>query len=427
MAGDQGWTMATSFSSPKTLTKDGGAPANVAPTLPVEIEVGLLTGGFDRPYAFGLAMALTSKGVYLDFIGADEMDSPELHGSPKLTFLNLRRNGGRDASLAEKVSRVLTYYVRLIRYAAMGRPKVFHILWNNKFEYFDRTLLMLYYKLLGKKIAFTAHNINAGRRDSNDSLINRLTLKIQYRLVDHIFVHTEKMKRELLEDFGVSERAITVITHPINDAFPNTDLTSAEAKHRLGIKDGEKTILFFGAIRPYKGLEYLIAAFHRIATRDANYRLIIAGEPKKGSEKYLDEIQGMINRDVDRRRIIQKMQYVPDEETELYFKAADVLVLPYKEIFQSGVLFLGYTFGLPVVATDVGSFREDIIEGKTGFLCRPDDPVDLAKAVETYFESDLFKALDSRRQEIRDDAYARHSWGAVGEVTRNVYAELSER
>ena len=71
-----------------------------------------------------------------------------------------------------------------------AQPKIFHILWNNKFEFFDRTLLMLYYKLLGKKIVFTAHNVNIRKRDGNDSWLNRFSLKIQYQLVDHIFVHT---------------------------------------------------------------------------------------------------------------------------------------------------------------------------------------------------------------------------------------------
>ena len=89
---------------------------------------------------------------------------------------------------------------------------------------------------------------------------------------------------------------------------------------------------------------------------------------------------------------------------ELYLKGADVLVLPYKEIFQSGVLFLAYSFGLPVVATDVGSFREEIVEGSTGFLCQPGDPAELAKAIETYFASDLFKNLKVRRQELKDYA-----------------------
>ncbi len=118
------------------------------------------------------------------------------------------------------------------------------------------------------------------------------------------------------------------------------------------------------------------------------------------------------------------MQFVPDEEMELYLKAADVLVLPYKDIFQSGVLFLGYSFGLPAVATDVGSFREEIIEGRTGFLCKPADPADLAKMLEAYFQSDLYKELPQRRLEIRNYGYTQHSWDVVGELTRNAYAEL---
>jgi glycosyltransferase involved in cell wall biosynthesis len=185
----------------------------------------------------------------------------------------------------------------------------------------------------------------------------------------------------------------------------------------------EKTILFFGNIAPYKGLEYLIAAFQRIVTRRGDYRLIIAGRPKN-CEKYWKAIRETISRDGNRGRITLKIEYVPDGETELYFKAADVLVLPYRQIDQSGVLFLGYSFGLPVVAADLGALREDIIEGKTGLLFRPEDPVDLARAIETYFASDLFKGLNSRRQEIQDYAHERHSWDVVSQITRNVYAEL---
>lgn len=155
-----------------------------------------------------------------------------------------------------------------------------------------------------------------------------------------------------------------------------------------------------------------------------DYRLIIAGRPAKGSEDYWEEIQCVIRDMPTPGRVILRSEYIPDQEMEIYFKAADVLVLPYTEIFQSGVLFLGYSFRLPVIATDVGSFREDIIEGKTGFLCKACDPADLARAIEMYFESDLFKCLDRRRQEIRDYAEARYSWDIVSELTRNVYTEL---
>jgi D-inositol-3-phosphate glycosyltransferase len=408
---------------PSAMTID--PPRNLA--MPADIEVGLLTGGFDKPYAFGLAMSLLARGVRLDFIGSDEVDSPELRACPRLRFLKFLGSERTGAGVASKLVRVLAYYGRLICYAFVARPKVFHILWNNKFQYFDRTLLMLYYKLLGKRIAFTAHNVNAGKRDSNDSFFNRLTLRIQYRLADQIFVHSERLKAELLKDFNVCERAVSVIPFGINNSVPETDLTCGEARKRLGIREAERVLLFFGNIGPYKGLEFLVSAFQRVANNNPNYRLIIAGKLRGGANEYFGDIQQMINSDRSREQIIQRIQYIPDEETEIYFKAADVLVLPYKEVFQSGVLFLAYSFGLPVIASDVGSLREDLVVGQTGFLCRPCDPVDLARSIETFFASDLFKDLVIRRQDIRRYATIKHSWDVVGEITREVYLELLGR
>ena len=94
------------------------------------------------------------------------------------------------SALSGKAVRLSTYYLRLLKYAVVAKPRIFHILWNNKFELFDRTLLMLYYRLLGRRVVLTAHNVNAAKRDGRDSLLNRLTLWVQYRLSDHIFVHT---------------------------------------------------------------------------------------------------------------------------------------------------------------------------------------------------------------------------------------------
>lgn len=404
-------------------SQEAAAPEHTSHVRRPEIEIALLTGGRDRPYVFGLVKALLSEDLELDVVGSDELDEPEMHASAKLNFLNLYSNSHTNTSYVRKALRVFLYYVRLIRYAAVAQPRIFHVLWNGKFEYFDRTLLMFYYKLLRKKVVLTLHNVNAGKRDSNDSWLNRATLKLQYRLADHIFIHTERMKSDLLQEFGVREGAVTVIPFGINNAVPSTDLTTTDAKRRIGIKESERTILFFGNIGPYKGLEYLVAAFQKINS-DGKYRLIIAGKPRKDCERYVNDIRQTISCDVDRGHVIQRIEHVPDDEAELYFKAADVLALPYTYVFQSGVLFLGYSFGLPVIATDVGSLREDIVEGETGFMCKPSDPADLARTIEAYFDSELFKNLTSRRQKIRNYASERHSWNVVGERTRSVYAEL---
>src|SRR5215469_1109561 len=385
--------------------------------------VGLLTGGGDRPYAFGLATALIAQGVGFDFIGSDELDFPELHGRDGVTFLNLRRNQGPDAGPLEKIRRVVAYYGRLLRYAATAHPPLFHILWNNKFEFFDRTLLMLYYRALNKKIVLTVHNVNTNLRDGKDSRLNRWTLRRQYQAADHIFVHTEAMKNELLDEYSVDACRVTVIPFGINNSIPNTSLRPAAARQKLGISADDKAILFFGNITPYKGLEYLVSAFRRVQTRKPGYRLIIAGRPKN-SDEYWAGIREGLREDAQRGRVLIREEFIPDEETEIYFKAADVFVLPYRQIYQSGVLFLGYGFGLPVIAADVGSIKDEVLERKTGFMFRPGDSEDLADAIERYFDSDLYANLSDRRQEIVNYATQRHSWDIVGRTTMNVYTAL---
>lgn len=386
-------------------------------------QIAILTGGGDKPYALGLASALINQGVAFDFIASDELDDPLLHRSPLVRFLNLRKEMRANVSATRKVVRVLLYYARLLVYAATAKPKVFHLLWNNKFAVLDRTLLMLYYRALGKQVALTVHNVNAGWRDGRDTTLNRLTLKIQYQLCNHLFVHTQQMRREVRTNFGVADAKISVIPFGINSTAPKTNLTPVSARHRLGLSRRQKVVLFFGNIAPYKGLEYLVEAMALLVAKETNYRLVIAGQPK-GCTPYWNEIQRRISSLGLQPYVVERIEYVPDAATEIYFKAADVLVLPYTYIFQSGVLFLGYNFGLPAIAADVGSLKEDIVLGQTGFVCRPQDPIDLAKSIETYFCSELFLRLETARSKIADFAADKYSWKKVGDITRAVYSNL---
>src|SRR5438105_10416857 len=233
----------------KTLVSDRSSVIG-----PPTLSVALLTGGGDKPYALGMAAALTSEGISVDFIGSDDLNVPEVVTNPRVNFLNLREDQRSEASAMAKLRRVSKYYLRLFGYAATAQPKLFHILWHNKFELFDRTLLMLYYKLLGKRLVFTAHNVNAGKRDGNDSWLNRMTLRLQYRLLDYIFVHTQAMKNEMCSEFRVPGSKVSVIPFGINNTVPNTSLSRGEARRHLGLDNVDKAMLFFGNIAPYKGL-----------------------------------------------------------------------------------------------------------------------------------------------------------------------------
>jgi glycosyltransferase involved in cell wall biosynthesis len=373
-----------------------------------------------------LVSDLSARGIALEVIGSDEVDCAGFRNSPGVAFLNLRGSLRSGAPLTEKVLRILRYYARLVRYAFSTDAPIFHILWNNKFETVDRTILMVLYKLLGKKVVLTAHNTNTEARDGRDSLWNRITLRIQYRLSDHLFVHTTRMRHDLVSGFGVNPEAVSVIPYGENNALPLTALTPQEARLRLGVGEDERAILFFGAIAPYKGLDTLLEAFRRLASAETKYRLIIAGKPKGGCGEFMRDVRRAIA-EFQADRIIQRIEYIPDEETEVYFKAADLVALPYRAIYQSGILFLAFSFGAPVVATDVGSFGEDVRGAQAGFIVPPEKPQELADAIRDYFESDLFRNRELVREAIRRYVKTRHSWELAGKTTVDVYHRLLKR
>ena len=251
--------------------------------------VALLTGGSDKPYALGLASALAARGVSIDFIGSDELDCPEVHAIPWSAIPEPSRRSARGRRhFEERPSAFSCTTAGCFRTSPVRRRPILHILWNNKFELFDRTLLMAYYRLLGKRVVLTAHNVNAAARDGSDRWLNRQSLRIQYRLCHHIFVHTDAMKAQLVAEFAVPADRVTVIPFGINDTIPRTGMTRAAARQQLGIGGDDRTLLFFGQIAPYKGLEYLVQAIAMLAQNGEHVRLIIAGKVKRGQRGLLE-------------------------------------------------------------------------------------------------------------------------------------------
>lgn len=385
--------------------------------------ISYLTAGKDRPYVLGLTSALVKKNIEVEFVGNNIMKNEKALNNPLVRYYNLRGDQSCNASSIAKVIRVASYYYKLLKYALTTKANLFHIQWFNKFILLDRTILNVFYKLIGKKIVYTAHNVNAGWRDGNDSFINRLSLQIMYKLIDHIFVHTEQMKLQLMKQFFVSENKITVIPFGINNTVPVTSINRIEAKKRLGFTKKEKLVLIYGNIVPYKGVEIAVEAINLINKKLPEIKLVIAGRTNDAPE-YWKQIENKIVETETRRHISTRLEFIPDKDTELYFKSADVLILPYRYIFQSGVLSLAYFFGLPVIAADVGSLRDEIKEGITGLVFKKETPSDLAKKIDDFFESQMYLNFDNTQKIIIDYAMKRYSWDIVARKTVAVYESL---
>jgi D-inositol-3-phosphate glycosyltransferase len=343
---------------------------------------------------------------------------------PAVSFRNIYGTLKPGSSVFRKMRQLLTSYLGLMRYAATTDSRLFHIQWPYKFEFFDRTLLNLYYKALGKKLVFTAHNVDQDARDGTRSWSNQISLRFLYRIVDHVIVHTNLMKTQVVDGFGIKAAKVSVIPHGVMSTVPESSIGRLDARQRLGLRPDEGVLLFFGLVSPYKGLEHLVSALGQLRANGRKYLLLIAGRIKECPE-YWESIQQLIAQHQLSDQVRTELRHIPDDEVEIYFKAADVLVMPYNNIFQSGVLFLAYRFGLPVIAANVGSMGEDVISGTTGFVFRAKDSNDLARTIEGFFSSPLYKELETRRQTIRDYAFERYSWTRIGELTNLVYKSVA--
>jgi len=170
----------------------------------------------------------------------------------------------------------------------------------------------------------------------------------------------------------------TVLPHPIYTHF-GAKLPREEAERRLGLSAGRRTLLFFGLIREYKGLDILLQAFDLL---DERYQLVIAGEPYGSFDKYRKLIDdGRSPADVH-----VFPDYIRDAEVKNYFSAADLTVLPYRSATQSGISSVSNHFGVPMVVTDVGGLRETVGARGTGIVCDNGTPVCIAAAITRYFD-----------------------------------------
>lgn len=178
------------------------------------------------------------------------------------------------------------------------------------------------------------------------------------------------------------QRRITTAFHPLYHHFaPLVDADST--KQKLGIPLHGKVILFFGLIRPYKGLDVLIKAANALLTKGIDLNICIAGEPYENWAPYQELIDSGNHAD----RFHSYLKFIPQEEVHEFFSAADLVCLPYKSASQSGVTAIAMQYHLPVLATDVGGLNEYFKGNPLGHLCEPDSPASLAHGILSALET----------------------------------------
>lgn len=226
------------------------------------------------------------------------------------------------------------------------------------------------------------HNLIPHEKRFFDSFFNRLFLD-QY---DGFVVMSDAVRNDVLE--LKDDAKCLVLSHPPYNQF-GSKLNQLEAKNILGLNPDKKTLLFFGLIRDYKGLDILLEAFSRLPDE---FQLIVAGEVYGSDQVYQNLIEKSQN-----KNIVFINNYIPDQEVTNYFSAADLCVLPYKSATQSGIKAIADSFQVPVLTTNVGGLAELITPNKNGFIIENVDPEPLSNQIINLFNTE---ALDSVKSNL---------------------------
>jgi glycosyltransferase involved in cell wall biosynthesis len=242
------------------------------------------------------------------------------------------------------------------------------------------------------------------------------TYRRVHRLSHLVVAHSEFDRARLLDEIGVDPDRVVVIPHGEYGFFGRGDVTTDRevSRRNLGIAPDEEVALFFGFIREYKGLDLLLDAWPEVVAARPSARLVVAGDPNRLEPSRRDELLSQASR----LGVIGRFGYIPFGEVAGYFAAADALVMPYRHISQSGVLYLALSRGVPVVATAVGGLPEVLRDGESALLVPPESPGDLAKAVLRVLAD---PALRHRLARGGRSVAREHSWPAIAERTEQEF------
>ncbi len=247
------------------------------------------------------------------------------------------------------------------------------------------------------------HNVIPHERRPGDIAFT----KFLFRHTDYFIAQSESVEKDLLK--FVPNARYKRVSLPMFSLFKDR-IPKAEAKKILNITD-EKVIMFFGYIRPYKGLHVLIDAM-KILKAKMNLHLLICGEFYGDEEKYRTQMK---DAGIEPITTVYS-DYIPNEKVHLYFSAADVVVQPYVSATQSAIAQMAYFFSSPIIATNVGALPEVVIHEKSGLIVPPNDPAALADAILRFYNEKMEQKLMAGAGEERK----KYTWEAMAEAIENL-------
>jgi glycosyltransferase involved in cell wall biosynthesis len=366
-------------------------------------------GGYTRPYDDALAAALVARGNDVTLLTS----TPRIAQPPAPAGVKVRhvfyRLAVRVPGRAGKMARGLEHPLDLVSLAPgliRRRPDAIHVQWL-PMGVIDRCWWRIVQRVIGVPVVYTAHDALP-----NDPTPRQLRRSVaNARAFRRIIVHSQHGRDALVDKLGVDPQCVHMIHHGALTAFRDVEPVAP------AVPDSVPLVVMLGLLRPYKGLDVLLDAWPAVRRALPDACLLVAGrvlgDPEGAARLEAIAADGALG-------VTSDLRFTPTEEFVGALLRADVVVLPYRRIDQSGVLFAALALGRPIVATRVGGFAEVVEQHGAGVVVPPADPDALALALIDVLRDPARRAAMAAASRAAADGP--FSWGAIAAATERVYA-----
>ena len=268
------------------------------------------------------------------------------------------------------------------------------------------------FKLRHKPVIFTVHNVMPHEKNKLYDQVSRMLFK----LGDHFIVHSAPNRIQMIRHYGLSSDKVTQIPHGPLDFHVRSDGERDKVREEMGLGPDEKVILFFGAIRSYKGIDTALKAFAKVLSDIPEARLLVAGKLWESWAPY----QRLIDELGIGEKIKTCLEYIPSGDVWKYFEVSDLVILPYHHFdSQSGVGATAISFRKPMIVTDVGGLPELVKDRR--YVVTANDPKGLAETIVSCL-GNLNRLVDmsSDAEQVAENM----AWSSIGMKTWAVYARI---
>ena len=358
-------------------------------------------------YTFSLGNALMKYNNDITLA----IDSKKERENCKCRIWNLFNTDESGVSKIKKFKNYILSYRKIYKEMNENKYDVLHTQWLI-FSPIDYYYLKKIKEKCGVKLIVTIHDILPFNQKFYDVYFHKKV----YGLADNIILQAENNKERFKELFPEYYSKCKMI--PLGHILDYADILEKEkSREKFEIPNDKFVFLFFGQIKKVKGVDVLLKAYAEFCKTHENTLLVIAGKVWKDN---FSQYQAIIDENKIEHKVRTDIKFIPDDDVKYYYSACDCCVLPYLDVYQSGVIQLCYAYKKPVIASNIGALREIVKDGDTGYLCEVNDVNSLCKAMNKIVSLDEI-ALNAMGKEGYNYVKEKYSWDNIADKVNGLY------